>query len=101
MPVVCIETQRARIRIARRIVSLQSTLYVFFGSRTVDGAEMIEKMTLAIGQTALLEKSRAPARARSVVIQAHYTVEMSALLASSFVGRVAAFKATKVQVRIS
>ncbi len=65
MPVVCIETQRARIRIARRIVSLQSTLYVFFGSRTVDGAEMIEKMTLAIGQTALLEKSRVT-RARAL-----------------------------------
>ena len=31
----------------------------------------------------------------------HTTVEMSALLASSFVGRVAAFKATKVQVRFN
>ena len=63
---------------------------------------MIEKMTLAIGQTEISrQKVEPPARARSVVIQAHYTVEMSALLASSFVGRVAAFKATKVQVRIS
>ena len=74
MPVVCIETQRARIRIARRIVSLQSTLCVFFGSRTVDGAKMIEKMTLAIGQTEISrQKVEPPARARSVVIQAHYS----------------------------
>lgn len=47
------------------------------------------------------QKVESPARVASVVIQAHYTIEMSALLASSFVGRVAAFKATKVQVRIS
>ena len=42
-----------------------------------------------------------PARAiDSIVIPAHSeTTIMSALLASSFVGRVAAFKATKVQVR--
>ena len=44
-----------------------------------------------------------PARAiDSIVIPAHSeTTIMSALLASSFVGRVAAFKATKVQVRVS
>jgi len=38
-------------------------------------------------------------RARRGVIPAHSNITMSALLASSFVGRVAAFKATKVQVR--
>ena len=41
-----------------------------------------------------------PARAiDSIVIPS--TLTMSALLASSFVGRVTAFKATKVQVRVS
>ena len=39
------------------------------------------------------------ARARAAYLHTHIST-MSALLASSFVGRVAAFKATKIQVRI-
>jgi hypothetical protein len=42
---------------------------------------------------------RAISRARSAFLHTHIST-MSALLASSFVGRVAAFKATKIQVRI-
>jgi hypothetical protein len=44
-----------------------------------------------------------PSIARVARVARHYRTRisaMSALLASSFVGRVAAFKATKIQVRI-
>jgi hypothetical protein len=40
------------------------------------------------------------ARARGVIFAHRISLKMSALLASSFVSRVAAFKATKIQVRI-
>ena len=43
--------------------------------------------------------ARSRARARAAFLHTHIST-MSALLASSFVGRVAAFKATKIQVRI-
>jgi hypothetical protein len=46
-----------------------------------------------------IDRSRAISRARSAFLHTHISA-MSALLASSFVGRVAAFKATKIQVRI-
>jgi len=51
-----------------------------------------------IGHSIRMRSIARRARARGV-IPAHSTIAMSALLASSFVGRVAAFKATKVQVR--
>ena len=44
--------------------------------------------------------ARSRARARALAPFQHTRSTMSALLASSFVGRVAAFKATKIQVRI-
>jgi len=46
----------------------------------------------------MARRSRA-SRARAAFLHTHISA-MSALLASSFVGRVAAFKATKIQVRI-
>ena len=46
-----------------------------------------------------IDGARSRARARAAYLHTHIST-MSALLASSFVGRVAAFKATKIQVRI-
>ena len=65
------------------------------GSRTGDGSQSIGVRD-TIGHS-VRTRSRPP---RAVDrIPAHAENNMSALLASSFVGRVAAFKATKVQVR--
>ena len=87
--VLCVAARAIEIAIdafgfARRARSIVRRSIARSIDRSIDGARSM---------------ARDLARARAAYLHTHIST-MSALLASSFVGRVAAFKATKIQVRI-